>query len=228
MFESAAGENALPVAEVFNTLTSRSLCAGANSASPQAFKRLMQGLISRQPNNLKRHVQYIHGLIALAPGDADAIFSALLNLFVVLETSGFALRKRLLLLAKPHLLLAHYKFLGRHLVTGLSKDTILPAGYYAMLSAANSGRFDFIKKQPQHRAGFASAYEEALSLLEYGQLTEAQHLLEQALKEQPDNPRIAEELVAVYQHHNDAQATEKMSQWFIRNNIGLPECWPLM
>lgn len=215
------------ISYILNTMESRQLHLPDAFVSTSEFKRLMQGLISRNSENLHYHIQYIHGLLANENSDSSAIYTALLDLFIVLKDKGLALKKRLLALSKPQLSSQEFEFLESNLIAGINRNTVLPEGSYSMLSANFIGRSDFIEKQ-QLQHGYASAYDEVVSLLEYGDLEQAQALLEQALKEQPTNATIAKELVTIYQHYNDEPSLQKMSQWFMDNNLELPECWPLL
>ena len=104
-------------------------------------------------------------------------FSVWVDIFIILESSGLDLRKRLLALSKPYLPQVDFDFLSHRLIAGINRTTRLPSEYYSMLSASCTGHLDFISKAKSESATFGSAYEEALSLLEYGDLEQAQDLL---------------------------------------------------
>lgn len=218
----------LTTPQTFHILDSRELFLPAKLINATAFKGLMQGLIAREPKELRRHVQYIHSLLACFSSDSNAIFLALLDLFVVLEARGLALRTRLLKLAKPHLRHSDFDFLISNLSAGIDLKTSLPEGCCSLLSRSYSGRTDFIKKQSSTSLAFSSTYEEAQSLLEYGDLECAQYFLEQSLKEQPEDATIAAELLTVYKHNDDQKALLEMTEWFVESDLNLPGCWPLL
>lgn len=218
----------LDVPHVFNILESRSLKFPYDFVNTKNFKRLMQGLISRQPQKLHLHVQYIYGLLAVKETSHKIIFTAVVDLFIALKNSGLDLKKRLLTLVEPKLSPQEFNYLKDHLNTGISNTSQLPEGYYSMLNASITGQVEFIKRQQVAEKAYASVYEEALSLLEYGDLEQAQVLLELALQEKPNDATIAEELVTICLHLNDQETLLAMSHWFMENNLDLPKCWPLL
>lgn len=196
----------------------------------QTLRRYMVPQLQRQPGNLRRHVQYILTLRDSAGADPQDLFAALLDLFIALGAGGLPLRRRMLAIARPLLAESDHDFLRRHLQSGLTAATPLPPGTRSALSKGVTGHTGFVRKLDvgSKAQGFASQYEEALSLLEYGEVEEAQGLFEQALRLQPDDERIAGELLGIYAHRNDAQSLAGMSQWFMDNSLPLPQCWPLL
>lgn len=204
------------------------LCIEAGLQQPQAFVRYMAGMRRRQPDNLKRHVQYLVTLLQMPEVDSEQLFAGLVDLFIALGDGGLALRRRLLARSRPWLQPAALAFLRPHLDGGMDSNTPLPPGCKAVLTGGVSGLLDFASREQLAGNGFASLYEEAVSQLEYGEVEQAQELLEKALREQPRNEEIAAELVAIYRHRRDTESQAAMSQWFISNDLPLPMCWPLL
>lgn len=220
-----------PIAEpalAFAGQEAGSLCIAAGLRQPDMFVRYMAGMRRRQPANLKGHVQYLVTLLAWPQCDSQTLFAALVDLFIAVGEGGLALRRRLLAQARTRLEPEALAFLLQHLPAGLDANTPLPDGCVAQLGNGLQGRVDFVSRCQQAGNGFASLYQEAMSQLEYGDVEQAQELLEQALREQPLNEEIAAELVAIYRHRRDTESQAAMSQWFINNDMPLPMCWPLL
>lgn len=191
--------------------------------------RFMRGVLRRQPNNLRRHVQYIFLLVRQQKKDALAIKSALLDLFIVLGEGGQPLRERMLQVAKPYLTAADAVYFEQHMQSGLTEKSRVYGKVYSFMTLALSGNGQAIVRQKEEpvKKDF-SLFDEAVSMLEQGDVDEARQILERAIKLQPDEEKIAEELLAIYQSQRDHEALAGIRQWFLENDLALPACWPLM
>lgn len=196
---------------------------------PQGFRRYMLGMLRRYPSDLKRHVQYILSLLDAPQKDYEAIYAGLLDLFIVLEDKGLALRQRLLTLARPFLSHEDEDFFRRHMESGITASTPLSHGRGSSFTRAYAGEVGFVRKLDEGRgAGFASLYDEALSLIDYGDLEEAKSLLVTALKSDPVDEPVAAELVSLCERMGDQDTLSAMAAWFMANNLDMPKCWPLL
>lgn len=191
--------------------------------------RFQLSSLKREPNNLRLHVQLLFNLIQKEGVGRNDIFGALLDLYIVLQDKGLPLRRRMLAVCKPFLTDEDVRFFLQHLERGVDAKTVVADSGCSQLSENYSGDAHFIKKVVvQLEETVMSAYEEALSLIEYGELSEAAVLLEQALKQQPDGEQIAEELLTIYSHQQDEDAIAALRDWFFEQELSLPKCWPLM
>lgn len=199
------------------------------NAYGQDFYRYQQFAVSRDPKNLRLHVQLIFSLIQQADVSRDAVFGALLDLFIVLQDKGLPLRQRMLVVSKPFLAPEDITFFEQHLQQGANSRTLVAKSGRSQFCENYSGQADAIKKAVVVlEQATMSVYEEALSLIEYGELDEAAILLEQALKQQPNSEQIAEELLTIYLHQENDDAIDQLRDWFFAQDLELPKCWPLM
>lgn len=212
---------------VFFEQGSRSLRLASEDAL--ALHHYQQFMLRRAPDNLHRHVQCIFSLLKAEPVSRDALFGALLDLFIVLEEKGLRLRRRMLVAAKNHLPEADLTFLNRHLSSGLHAHTVVADAGLSVLTQGFSGSSKVIYKAVQPAAHpVLSLYEQAVSILEYGDIDQATELLVQALQQQPNDEQIADELLAIYQHQKNEAGIDAIRLWFIENNLSLPNNWPLL
>lgn len=192
-----------------------------------AFQRFSKAMLHRQPGNLRLHVQRIFCLAADMECQAAAMQGALLDLFIVLGEKGIALRRRMLSVAHPFINNEAIDFFTDHLMCGLDARTPVSFKAHSVLTGGFDGTATMLIRQSStERNAELSLYEEAALLLEYGDVEQAQLLLEEALRQQPDE-QTAEDLLAIYQYQNDNDALAGMRQWFMDNDVPLPDCWPL-
>ncbi|MEQ1601094.1 MAG: tetratricopeptide repeat protein [Methylophilaceae bacterium] len=165
--------------------------------------------IARSPNDLRGHVQRI--MLHQHLNQGDALFAALLDLFIALGHWGLALRKRLLQTSANLLNNTQYEFLNSRLDSGISNNEIHPPALRSRLSQGSTGSFNFIiRSNNRHQSDLRPALEQALDFLNYGQLDQAQETLEQALIENPTDPAIARELADLYTHTCDSNAVANL------------------
>lgn len=188
----------------------------------------LQFMLRREPENLARHVRYIFSLLKMTPVSRDALFGALVDLFIVLEDKGLALRRRMLVAAQASLPLSDVEFLRAHLSQGLQANAVINDAGLSTLTQSYSGSSAVLHKAKSMNQPELSLYEQAVSLLEYGDIDEAASLLEQALQQQPSDQQIADELLAIYQHQQNDHGIDAIRHWFIQNDYALPNNWPLL
>src|SRR5690606_35115570 len=120
-------------------------------------------------------------------------------------------------------------FFEQHLKPGLNEKSRVYGKVNSFLTLSLSGNGSAIVRQKDAvKKVDISLFDEAVSLLEQGDVDEARVLLERALKTQPDDENIAEELLAIYQSLRDDEALAGMRQWYLENDYALPACWPLL
>jgi thioredoxin-like negative regulator of GroEL len=161
--------------------------------------------IARSPKDLRSHVQRI--MLHQQQGESDALFAALLDLFISLGSLGLALRKRLLQTSVSLLNTRQSEFLTARLESGVSTNETHPSAPRSRLSQGGTGSSDFISRNASSiNLDLRSPIEQALDFLNYGQLDLAQQTLEQALIENPDDKAISHELADLYSHTHDTVA----------------------
>ncbi len=169
--------------------------------SPWMDKEAVLGCLGHRilgkPTDLRAHVQRIFLLIKL--GDGAALYSALLDLMIALGEHGQALKRRMLVLAKPLLAPATLDFLQRHLDAGfVADDPGLGRVKGSLLRASDRQGHPLVLRLDGNAVPIVSIVEQVNSLLEYGQLEHAVELLESALLRDPDQEEAAEVLLGLY------------------------------
>ncbi len=159
--------------------------------------------VSRKPSNLRSHVQRIELHIEL--NDAEGVYGALLDLYIAVGEQGRSLKERLLEKARPILNDKRFEVLNGRLNTGINATDPLFLSPNCMLSKGLIGTNNLIGAEDNNRDKELAAdpRDEAQTYLEYGQIEEAQALLEQALNFQPWRKDIYADLVEIYKATRD-------------------------
>lgn len=211
---------------IFTQAENRSLFLASDDI--ERLHQFQQHSLRHEPSDLRRHVQFIFSLMRQVSVKREDLFAALVDLFIVLNHHGFALRQRMIDAAKPFLLDEDCHFFQQHLQSGLSAKTPLPISCPSILTEAYTGRADHIKKHIiKPTAQHISEHEQALDFIEQGDLESAIHLLQELLYQRPSNEQIAEDLINTLRHAEQEQKLAEIQHWFIENNLPLPNCWPL-
>ncbi len=194
----------------------------SNDPTARAF---LIGNLRRFPNNLTRHIQRIN--YESENNNREGLCGAILDLFIILGQNGLPLRTRVL--EKTRTLLGEpiYQQLKDSLGDGIdSYQTILPS-CRSSFSSDFCGHRHFIKKTLPNNTNALSDYEQAISLIEYGELEEACTLLEQLVRKDSQNNEAASLLLDIYERQQQEAAIQTLAIWFMENDRKPPECWPL-
>ncbi|MDP4300985.1 hypothetical protein [Leptothrix discophora] len=184
--------------------------------------RHLGAAIGRDPLDLESHVQRVR--LACAAPLTDFAFGALVDLFMALGPRGRSLRARLLEQAEAWLAPEDAHFLHAHLDAGLSRAVALPSAPGALFHPAVVG----VARMVDHlrvAAAQLSAREQAISLLEHGDLDGARDLLEQALLDEPGDADVRDELLGIYRHSRDDAAKTAMAERLQARHGQLPAGW---
>jgi hypothetical protein len=184
--------------------------------------RHLSALVSRDGYDLESHARRV--LLACRPPLTDLAFGALLDLFLVLGTQGRGLRKRLLDLGRGWLESDEAHFLSQHLESGLTRATALPAAPGSVFHNALVGKTQMVA-HVRLAAAQRSPHEQAVSMLEDGDLAGATHLLEEALLADPADAAVSQELLGIYHHSRDDAARAAMAERLQARHGRLPDGW---
>ena len=180
--------------------------------------------VKRRPKDLRVHMQRIN--LATDTARELMLYGALVDLFIVLGDAGSALKQRCLTQADKVLDTSTQQFLAEHAAAGLSaNDPAIAHIRHAVLSLGFTGTPRIISKQAQSTSRYQNAYDEAAACIEYGQLEQAQQILETATRRGDDDPRIHRQLLEIYQHTHNHDALQTMRQWLLDNTRSLPDGW---
>lgn len=164
--------------------------------------------VARDPTCLMTHVQRI--ALHVKRKEPDRVCGALVDLFIVLGARGMPLRKRMLNLAKRQLDLSMIEFLTANLRLGVSATDALPESGYSVLTKAVTGtthlveQTQVIEKEPQ------DPLQDARACLEFGQVEEAQRILEAAILQAPEREELHHDLLEIYRHTADRESFYNM------------------
>jgi len=168
-------------------------------------------LSAREPDNLVNHVRRIY--VHLALRQPDALYGAMLDLYLVLGDKGGRLRGRLLHKARMLLSQEHHDLFLTHYKQGLQRNQPLPPSQHSVLGNFFSGRKSLVKAQkvkghPDKKE--IDPLELAREELNYGDIAVAQQILEEALLQSPKRLGLHFGLLEVYKHTRSLDDLLKM------------------
>lgn len=194
----------------------------AYGADPVAAWRHLSSRVARDPLDLESQVRRV--LLSAHEPHRDQAFGALLDLFLALGDKGEGLRRIMLDAVRFCLADDERHFLEAHLVGGLSRRATLPGGTGSVLDSAVIGSIHPVGQQ-RRTAQAASRVEDAIALLDQGDLPAAQALLEEALLDDPDDGTALQELQAIYRHSRDDAAKASLQTRLLERHGRLPGQW---
>lgn len=153
---------------------------------PLAAWRHLSGQVARDALDVEAHVRRV--LLACQPPLTERAFGALVDLFLALGDRGRGLRRQLLDQAEPWLDPQDAHLLRVHLDSGLPRGTRLPAQDWSLFDSAVLGASAMVELQRREVAR-ETPFQQAMSLLEYGDLEGARGMLEEALLDAPQTTR---------------------------------------
>jgi len=170
--------------------------------------------VARQPGNLQNHTRRIR--LHLARKDAEALYGALLDLYLVLGDKGGALRGRLLRQARGLLSRERHDLFLTHYKHGLQRSQPLPASRHCVLGNFFTGKRPLVKRRDNTANATAATVPDPLRQARdeiiYGNVTEAQHILERALLARPEQVDLQKELLEIYLHTRSREDLERMRE----------------
>jgi GNAT superfamily N-acetyltransferase len=178
--------------------------------------------VARDPLDIEAHARRV--LLASRPPLTDRAFGALVDLFLALGDRGRGLRRQLLEQALPWLDPDDAHFLRSHLDTSLPRGAQLPTQRWSVLDTAVLGSLNMVGLQRREVAQ-ETPFQQAMSLLEYGDLSGARGMLEVALLEEPGHEEVCRELLAIYQHSRDDTGKAEMADKLVARHGALPSGW---
>jgi hypothetical protein len=195
---------------------------GAYGPDPASAWRHLSALVARDPLDLEAQVRRV--MLSCRPEHSGRAFGALLDLFLALGPHGQSLRHRMLQLAAPCIEFDERRFLEAHLESGLARNATLPAGTGALLDTAVIGSAHAVRHE-RAAVQATSRVEEAISLLDEGDLPGARALLEEAVLDDPSDPTAVQELLGIYHHSRDSEGKSAMQARLQERHRSLPPTW---
>jgi hypothetical protein len=179
-------------------------------AAAQLFARR----VARTPGDLLSHVRRIY--LHIAEQQPDAVYGALLDLFVVLGEKGRPLRERMLQAARALLRADQETALAQGITRGLAATDNFPPSVYSRFATHCTQNARLIERVQAAHSALHDPLRQAREHLEYGQVEEACGVLEVAFLQEPERQALLEELVEVYRgmrcHDRLAQMLGRLGQ----------------
>lgn len=176
------------------------------------------------PADLRAHVRRI--LLLSNEGNGAALYSALLDLFIILQSNGRALKRRMIALAQPFLAPATFEFFQRHLEQGVAADDPQVTRVKgSLLRKSQVLGVPLVTRSNDHAGRPVGVMEQVNALLEYGQLEHAVELLENALLQNPDQEPEAELLLGLYRSLREEARWHGMCEQLQLTFNRLPVAW---
>jgi len=210
--------------EVFFLMSSNPTLDVDLSDVEQKALHYLQHKISRNPDDLRSHVQRIELNIRLKY--TDGVFGSILDLFIALSDKGIAIRRRMLSIARPQLSVIHRVFLSHSLKTGLSSKDIMPTTVCSALTAGHIGtqslvvNGDSIKKED-----VIDPLIVAQEHIDKVEIDAAREILELAVISQPWREELHSELLGIYRATQDSDGIQKMFSKLSESSIPDPALW---
>lgn len=180
--------------------------------------------IARFPQDLRAHAQRL--FLGINADMTDLLAGATQDLFIALGENGSSLKKKMLELVKPKLDNNDIAYFEIWLSTGKRKDYSHKLG--SILDSGLPGKVQklvIVEQAEEETTSYGSVIEEAYACLEYGQVEEAQKLLEDELKRDSNNLDIAQELLNIYQYTRDKESLESTTAQLLDADVELSDAW---
>jgi hypothetical protein len=170
-------------------------------------------LSAREPGNLLNHVRRIY--LHLEKHQSEALYGAMLDLYLILGDKGADLRKRLLNLSKRDLPPDCYALFRAHWEQGLQSSGSFPASQYSVFGNFFHGEFNLVSEEThaeQKSDKRLDPLELAQEELTFGDISVAQEILEQALIASPHRMGLHFGLLEIYKHTHSLSDLVKMQE----------------
>jgi len=176
--------------------------------------------ITRNSSDLHSHTQRIFHFIEKK--EDKALYSALVDLFLILGDKGLPLRKRMLISA--HTLLSDEEFdcLKQSLSCGLSSGANITM---PQQKGIQSNSLPFVQKVKSNVNNQLSPIDEARSYVGYGQFDEAITTLKNAILANPRQLALHNDLLEIFQKTAEKEPFISFYEQLLNNKITLPPLW---
>ncbi|MES9927117.1 MAG: hypothetical protein ABW158_03295 [Candidatus Thiodiazotropha sp. 6PDIVS] len=189
-----------------------------------AFSQYLEKRVRRNPRDLHAHVQ--RTLLYLSKYESEAMYAALVDLFLILGKRGSHIRKNLVGQAKPFLLKEQHQFLIKHMESGLDSNQPLPSNTFSSLSRGHSGTMYIVsRKSTGSSQSFDSPVEQAKERCCQNDWLTAMVILEDAIRHDPGDTVVCRELLSLYIQQHAREAFFATYAGLLGRSIALPELW---
>ena len=189
----------------------------------QPYLRHLEQRVARNPRDLLSHVRRLY--LAHALGDVATITGALTDLFLVLGTHGYRLRRRLLELVRPQLTAKQLVFFEKHLEHGLDGNEAIPEIPMSRLSKHILGTTRIVHRPQTDSPNSDSPVQLARDSIAKGHYDVAQAVLEGALESDPGNTEVSKALVELYSDRDLRSSFDKTYIALLGRQLACRDRW---
>lgn len=179
--------------------------------------------VSSNPKNLQAHLERIY--YCFQEHLDEQLFGALVDLLIVLNHTGQALGKRMIIGSQSRLTKSQVDLLFNHLDNKRSSGGILSANPYSIFAKGLQSTMDLVLLV----SGSANEEQDPLILardfIEFSQLDSAIHILEKAILEQPERTDLHEELLSLLRLTRNQAEFSRIYSDLTRRQLSLPSGW---
>lgn len=187
------------------------------------YVHFLEQRVQRNPRDLQAHVERVlqyHDL-----DDNEGAYAAIVDLFLILGASGQPLRRRLLTLIADQLSGDRYEYLAMHLETGLHSNEAPGGIRRSKLSKQVTGTTRIVVRRQPGVDDPGDPLSLARESIEHGRHALAQSLLEGALNDDPGQPDVCRELLALYKRHGLRADFFRTYTSALGRRLACPELW---
>ncbi|MCF7971520.1 MAG: hypothetical protein K9L22_10205 [Methylococcaceae bacterium] len=189
-------------------------------ASDEMLRDLVYTLI-KQPRNLLIHLQRI--IICYEKNNEAQLSAALMDLFVVLDGVGNAIKQRMLAGSRKHLSTPLFE----QLQTYIDTPQCIQSNIYTVLTLGwePNDELRLVQRSNSNKSEEYDPLQVARDYIEYSQLEEAVKVLELAILDDPQRTELHTDLIELYQFTNDYDGFNKMQLALAKINHSMQAQW---
>ena len=179
--------------------------------------------VSRKPRCLVAHVERI--CYCFEHQFNEQLFGALVDLFIILNRCGQALRRRMIMGSISSLTENQYKTLVKHLKSDSPEIDKLPISRYSIFSNGMESTTRMVDIVEDSRELAEDPLMLARASIEYSQLENATRILEQAILDQPERMELHNELILLYRATRNENEFNRFYQLLSQKIKNVPSEW---
>jgi hypothetical protein len=178
--------------------------------------------VSRKPKYLIAHVERIYYCFKHALN--EQLFGALVDLLIILNRDGTALGRRMISGSKAKLTERQFQALIDCIDSNATIELVPPSRYSVFAKGLQSAAV-MVQVTEANVTQDHDPLELARDYVEFSQLDNAIHVLEQGILADPERMELHDELLSLYRSTNNKAGFNRTYEAFSRKNLSLPTEW---
>lgn len=179
--------------------------------------------VSSNRKNLQAHLERIY--YCFQEHLDEQLFGALVDLLMVLNQTGQALGKRMIIGSQSRLTKSQVDLLFNHLDNKRTVGEILSANRYSIFAKGLESTTDLVLLVSDSKNEEQDPLILARDFIEFSQLDSAIHILEKAILEQPERTDLHEELLSLLRSTRNQTEFSRIYAELTRKQLSLPTGW---